>query len=171
MSQEDQSPDDVSSSYVVSLSRKGQYLRFPEVWGDKFYFCIEAPPIGDGDGKGQDIAVSDFDMDAEGNPVLESATLHWKVTGADFVGKCVAQVTDFCVPLSPEDGGTRNFDPKNRGDNRANRELYAALRDVEQCNIRTRLNGAMDFVAGSDGPARKDFEELLHEQPQLLTDS
>jgi len=162
----------VSEEYVISLSRKGQYVRFP-VCPDEYYFRIDPPPLGDDTQGGTEIEMRDVKFGKDGQPDLEQSKFVWVTKGQTFVEKCMAQVTDFRLKVQEEDGTVRvrRFDTTNRGDNRINREVYEALRDVPECKFRTILNGAMDFVAGQTGPARRDFEELLAAEPRLLTTS
>ena len=163
--------EQVSSSFRISLKREGQFVRFP-ISEDKYYFRVQAPPIGNdmGDDGGQTIEIADAKFTEDGDLDREHSTFRFRVKGEDFVAKCIAQVTDFCVPLTDEQGNPveRTFDAKNRGDNRNNREVFEFLPDVAECKFRTILNGAMDFVAGANGQARKDFEELLVAEPRYL---
>lgn len=170
--QESQPPEDtVSDSFRFSLARKGQYVRFP-VLPDEYYFRVDAPAAG-AEVSDLDMEVSEMPFDEDGTPDPKKGKWRWRVSPETFVDKCVAQVTDFCIPVEETDGrpGVRQYDAKNEGDNRANKDVYKIIRDTADCQFRTILNGAMDFVAGNTTPARKEFEELLQEQPQLLTTS
>jgi len=164
----------VSDSYRISLVRKGQFVRFP-IWEDNYFFCVEAPPVGSdmGGGKEQSIEVTKAAFTEDG--ALDPAGSHFRfvVTAQAFVEKCMAQVTDFCVPLTDAAGNAidRTYDAKNGGDNRNNREVYEYLRDIPECKFRTILNGAMDYVAGAGGQAQKDFEELFLADSRLLSTS
>ena len=163
----------VSEPYRISLTRKGQFVRF-EVWPDEYFFCVQAPLIGSDDSAtGQTIDIVNPVFDEDNKPDLAKSTLRWTLSGQNFVAKCVAQVTDFCIPLTTDKGDAvvRTYDAKNGGDNRNNREVYEFLPDVPECQFRSILNGAMDYVAGDTTSARKDFDELLREQPRLLTTS
>jgi len=72
-----------------------------------------------------------------------------------FYARCLAQITDYCLPTEGDDGiivdATR--DPKNKGDNRANREVYAAL---YRSPLRSIVSAWLVEVSG----VKQDVEDL-----------
>ena len=157
--------------FIVALSGGPQKVRFPG-FDPEYYFEID----DGGDNLPEpepEIELAEAVTDEEtGELDLKRSRLVMRVSGNQFVERCVAQVRDFRLPVS-EDGKVeiRTFSKNSQGDNKHNREIYRSLRDTDACKFRSILLGAMDRLAGRDTPFRESFEELFAEHPSLLSDS
>lgn len=179
----------VSSSFVVSMLGGTETLTMPG--GDKAYF-IKA--------RRADLEESDKISNAglrlqakDGKRVGGDAVLDTLVNpGASFMAKCLCQIKNFRVRVVREkviDGVSQvveedlEYDPKNGGDNRSNREFYeficdrrlqvpvdaltggelAYISDDETATtipLMRLVDGFLDYVSGRTTAAAEDFEAL-----------
>lgn len=82
---------------------------------------------------------------------------------AAFVAKCVAQITGYHLMIEDvKPSGeivveARDYDPKNRGNCRANTKVYEML---AQCPFRSAIESWLDEIAGRTKDAVADAEDL-----------
>lgn len=159
----------VSDDYVVTLGGRVQYLRFPDT-PEKFFIAIRHAGAQEAELDDANLEIEGVVMDEDERPDFSRSKLRLKRAPQAFVHKCLAQIVDYCLPIRPRGGGEQEvwrYETTGDGDNRHNRQIYESLEGP----LKARIEGAMDRVAGRTSPARKDFEALLAEQPQLLSDT
>lgn len=179
----------MSSSFVVSMLGGTQTMYMPG--GDKSYF-IKA--------RRADLEESDRISNAglrlqakEGKRVGGEAVVEPLVNpGAAFMAKCLCQIKSFRVLVAREkviDGVSQvveedlEYDPKDHGDNRSNREFYEFLCDrrlqvpvdaltagelayigddetATTIPLMRLVDGFLDWVSGRTTAAAEDFEAL-----------
>lgn len=163
--------EDVSEGYVLSMGVPRKTLHLLDFRPEPGFIIAVHPGI------------HEDDIWAAGVPLTMQAPAGGKraqvgnvmVTGnisaaKGFVAKCVYQIVDYSIPVQELDGRkrTRRWDSGNKGDNDANREVYAQLL---QAPFRDIIEGFLDMMAGRDTETQHDFEELKNVQPQLLSTS
>ncbi|HOV50139.1 MAG TPA: hypothetical protein PLZ61_02205 [Candidatus Cryosericum sp.] len=179
----------LSSSFVVSMLGGTETLIMPG--GDKSYFIKARRADLEEEDRISNAGLRLQARDAKrigGEAVLDTLIN----PGASFMEKCLCQVKNFRVRVVREkviDGVSQTveedleYDPKNGGDNRSNRELYTFLCDrrlqvpVEMLTGGERaylgddetattvplmriVDGFLDWVSGRTTAAAEDFEAL-----------
>ena len=182
-------PAEVSPAYMIVLDQREETLRFPQFNYDRSFYVRARPTLLEEDRVAQEALSLRWEQAAPagGNrsqrraqgqrgkqtpgtdePLLMQAAIS---PNRAFVAKCVAQVTDFRLPIL-ERGATqptvRTFNERREGDNESNREIYEYLLQRGATPFRQLIEQFLDFVAGRETDAQADFEAFLAAHPQLL---
>lgn len=175
--------EEVSDSMVVSMARQEQTLLFPQYKFKRDVFITATGTALDEDDILNAGAQYHFDQKQQTRKTRKQQRRQ-KQGGAEtmnvtatvnpskaFVAKCMAQIIDFRMPVK-EANGTEGFRTYDRGSSvadRDNRAFYTQI--LANPDLADRVEGFLDYVAGRGGDVQQDFEDLLFEQPQLLSTS
>jgi hypothetical protein len=170
---------DVSDSMIVSMSQEEQTLLFPEYDFKPDVFIRAGTTALDEDDIINAAMQYRFDQKQQSRKARKqrneqsetmqvSAMMNPKKA---FVAKCMAQITDFRMPVKEANGsqGFRTYDKGSSVADRDNRAFYAQM--LTNPELSDRVEGFLDYLAGRGTDAQQDFEELLFEHPQLLKTS
>ena len=182
-------PTEVNPAYMIVLDQREETLRFPQFNYDRSFYVRARPTLLEEDRVAQEALSLRWEQaaPADGNrsqrgqrgkqtpgsdePLLMQAAIS---PNRAFVAKCVAQITDFRLPLL-ERGATqptvRTFNDRRGGDNESNREIYEYLLQRGASPFRGLIEQFLDFVAGRETDAQADFEAFLAAHPPVLDGS
>lgn len=189
----DETPTEVSPSYMIVLGQRELTLRFPQFDFTSEVYVRARPTLLEED----DIAQAAMAVRWEQKPTpagsrkarrargergkkqdqpeeVETLKMQAAISpGSAFVAKCLAQITDYRIPVL-EKGASRStfrtYNDRNRGDNDDNREIYEFLLQPGADSFREMIEQFLDYVAGRGTEAQEEFEAFLAEQPRVLAD-
>lgn len=189
----DETPTEVSPSYMIVLGQRELTLRFPQFDFASDIYVRARPTLLEED----DIAQAALSVRWDQKPVPagnrkarrargergkqqsqpeDTETLKMQAAispGGAFVAKCLAQVTDYRFPVLERKASKptyRTYNDRNRGDNEDNREIYEHLLQPGAESFRELIEQFLDYVAGRGTEAQEEFEAFLAEQPRVLAD-
>lgn len=175
----------VNPSYMFVIGQKELTLHFPQFDYDPKVYVRAKPTLLEED----DIAQAAFALQweqkampanrqerrqARKKGISGEEALQMKASlspGYAFVAKCIAQITDYQLPVREagrEDVQYRTYNGRNNGDNEANKEIYKNLLQPGAEAFRDLIEQFLDYVAGRGTEAQEDFEAFLAEQPRVL---
>lgn len=189
-----EAPTEVSPSYMIVLGQRELTLRFPQFDFASDIYLRARPTLLEED----DIAQAALSVRWDQKPVQagnrkarrargergkkkgepeEPEVLKMQAAispGGAFVAKCLAQVTDYRIPVLEKGASKptcRAYNDRNHGDNDENREIYEYLLQPGAESYRDLIEQFLDYVAGRGNEAQAEFEAFLAEQPRVLADS
>lgn len=189
----DETPTEINPQYMIVLGQRELTLRFPQFDFASDVYVRARPTLLEEDDIAQAAFAVQWDQKAAGpgnrkarrargergkqqSQPEEVETLHMKAAispGGAFVAKCLAQITDYRIPVL-EKGSSRptfrTYSDRNRGDNDDNREIYEFLLQPGAESYRELIEQFLDYVAGRGTEAQEEFEAFLAEQPRVLAD-
>lgn len=189
----DETPTEVSPSYMIVLGQREMTLRFPQFDFASDIYLRARPTLLEED----DIAQAAMAVQWEQKPVpsgsrkarrargergkkqeqpeeVETLKMQAAISpGSAFVAKCLVQITDYRFPVVERGASKptfRTYNDRNHGDNDDNREIYEHLLQPGAHAFRELIEQFLDYVAGRGTEAQQEFEAFLVEQPRVVAD-
>lgn len=147
-------------SFGAVLNRREQTVYFPGM--DEKYFISATSPDYRGlkriEAAGIEFVDGGIEIDEDGKAYTPNVSFRTRAEDV-FMAKCLAQITDFCIAETDEDGnviGELTYSRKQRGDNKENKVIYNALTG----QAGDYIEGALDYIAGRTTVQREEYEAL-----------